>query len=564
MNLNQRLVAAIFFTSYGIRTAITCFAMDLLISVIGSGQLGAYFSIAAVISITSVCSFSFLSQWFSNMSRFIGLHCVIVGAALCCILLGQPELTAKITFLCMVGLGLMIYFSNWSIASIFINPFESRRIFPKLGVCAQFGMLCGSLFAMSSNYGFPKSLYIPIWLGVEVGILMIALFLKTKEKSMQTHVSHGEETQKVGLIKLVSHYRLIPKITVWIFLWGVLFTSIKSLTGKSFGESGINLTALYGGLDLSAAILSAVLLTIIYPKAVKVLHLGTMLFAASILLFVAGTTYLSMNGFTFALMAFLVFKLLEETFITMSISTKFGLYSSQHRDRLRLLSEILSRSAGASFVGVLFLLPSAALPWALAGILAFLVYFGFATRNSFNAEVLNFLDSKEDEERNNAIALFDRVNNEREYSRVISMLENSDDLALRINILNTFSNLKTPRPAPVALNLLIKDDNQPLQIAVLKYLDQVDFRQLDPFLNYKLTLNLKNICTSHYSNVLRSLAIRVLLKKSPLSQTVDFVVQALNDSDDRVIANAIDGLNYVNYPGVVDLLKPFLNHKVQE
>ena len=99
-------------------------------------------------------------------------------------------------------------------------------------------------------------------------------------------------------------------------------------------------------------------------------------------------------------------------------------------------------------------------------------------------------------------------------------------------------------------------------MAMLKYLDQVNFQELDPFLNFKLTENLKEICSSRHSNILRSIAMRVLIQKSPARETVEFVISALTDKDERVVANAIDGLNYVNYPGVVDVLLPFLNHEV--
>ena len=562
MNLSQKLVSFIFFISYGIRTAITCFAMDQFISVLGSQKLGTYFSISAVISIVSVCTFSLLNKKLSNLSRFIGLHFFILASAISCIIVGRPEFTAQVTFLCMIGLGLMIYFSNWSIASIFINPFESKRIFPLLGVFAQLGMVAGSLFAMGSNYGISKSVYLPCWLLIEVIILCVAIFLKTKESENRDDYEAVSENHKVGIKALVSHYSLIPKMAVWIFLWGITFTGIKSLTGKSFGEFGVNLTALYGGLDLSAAILSALLLTTVYPKALKLLKLGGILLTTSLILFVVGTTYLVFDNFVFAITAFLIFKLLEETFITMSISTQFGLYSSQHRDRLRLLAEILSRSAGAMVVGFLFLVPPDILPWALAGILALLVYFGLGTRTNFHFDVSKFLESKESEEKNNAVALFDRVNNRGECKRVLHLLKTSDDLPLRINILNTFSNLRTPTPALLALDLLMKEKNQSLQIAILRYFDQLDLEELDPFLNYRFIESLKEICSSQYSNILRSLGMRILLQKSPMSETVEFVIKALNDPDDRVVANAIDGLNYVDYPGIVDLLTPFLSHGV--
>ena len=45
---------------------------------------------------------------------------------------------------------------------------------------------------------------------------------------------------------------------------------------------------------------------------------------------------------------------------------------------------------------------------------------------------------------------------------------------LVLNSRNTFSNLKTDTPAPVVLDLVISEKNPTVQMAMLKYLDQVD------------------------------------------------------------------------------------------
>ena len=177
----------------------------------------------------------------------------------------------------------------------------------------------------------------------------------------------------------------------WIFLWGILFTSMKSLTGKAFEVSGHNLTALYGSIELAAAFLSTVLLKWIYPKILKKYQLGTVLLISSLVLFAFGAVFITVQSFYFGILAFLAYKLLEESFITMSISTKFSLYRSQARDRLRLLTEIMARSLGGALIAMIFLLPEIYVNIFLITVLVVMIFLGLKTKTNFNVEVINFL-----------------------------------------------------------------------------------------------------------------------------------------------------------------------------
>ena len=87
---------------------------------------------SAGISIFSILTFTLLSKWLSRYS-FLLLHVTLLTGSAFCLYSGQEDYITKISFLSMVGFGLMIYFSNWSLASVFINPFESKRIFQFLG-----------------------------------------------------------------------------------------------------------------------------------------------------------------------------------------------------------------------------------------------------------------------------------------------------------------------------------------------------------------------------------------------------------------------------------------------
>ena len=144
------------FLSFGMRTSLTCYSFDRLISTIGSKELSLYFSMSAGISIFSILTFTLLSKWLSRLFRFLLLHVTLLTSSAFCLYSGQEDYIAKISFLSMVGFGLMIYFSNWSLASVFINPFESKRIFPVLGMFTQAGMIFGSLLALLSLFGLSK------------------------------------------------------------------------------------------------------------------------------------------------------------------------------------------------------------------------------------------------------------------------------------------------------------------------------------------------------------------------------------------------------------------------
>jgi hypothetical protein len=57
------------------------------------------------------------------------------------------------------------------------------------------------------------------------------------------------------------------------------------------------------------------------------------------------------------------------------------------------------------------------------------------------------------------------------------------------------------------------------------------------------------------------MAIKTFVQRASPEISVSFVIDELNSEDDRVVANAIDGLSHLTYPGVVHLLEPYLKHE---
>ncbi len=569
MSIFQKLVFLIFAVSYLVRTAIACFAMDQFITIVGEDKLGMYFSFAAILTIIGVMGLTVVAKKASSVIQFLLVHLAFVTAAILCTFFLHDRLQAQILFLCMYGMGIFVYATDWSVAGIFITPFESARLFPVMSMAAQVGIFFGTGLAIASSYGLPKSYYMPIWLGIELLLtgLGISLYmiqrakLRVKRSAMFTERPAVEPG--LSLLGIFKHYTMIPKIILWVFLWTFLYTAMLTLTGATFGHSGVNLTALYGIMGLSVAVLSAVVALCVYPLVIKWVRLGAVLLMTSVIVFLVSGPYLALGLFTLAIFVNVIFEMCDGCFVALAVSTKFNLYPTAYRDRIRLLSDILAGSMGAVLVGPLFMLGHNHVIWILTGLFGVLIMLGTYARKSFNQEMFHSLVGNSFEEKQNAVAVFDDVSQGDTYQKMLNILLNdSEDLQIRINVLDTFSSLKVVEPGPQILNLLQTTHNDSLSLAILKYFEMISAKDLDPFSQYKLLETLKTIVKSHASNVLRSLSVKLFIQNGDPLVTVGFVMESLMDSDDRIVANAVEGLNAVCYPGIIQILTPFLNHPV--
>lgn len=563
MRLSQKILCLNFVLSYTAETSVTCLALNLLIKTLGADRLGKYFAISAAISIALVLLSVFASKKISALSRFIFVHTSLAILAISCIVINSTPIQARIIFIAAMGFNLMIYFSNWSITSMFITPFESKRLFPIVSASGQIGVFLGSLFAMAKPLGLTIYHYFITWLIIKFLMISIGLFLRTQFGKKQKYKSESiTARQEIGFLQLFRHYRLVPRLTLWIFIWGIIFTSIITMAGGTFDKSGINLTLLYGILSLASAVIASLFASVIYPKVLKLFKLGNILVISSIIAFISGGTYLLSNIFIIALIVYTLYMVLDGGVITLTLSTEFGLYPANRRDRIRLVAEILANSAGAVCIGFIFALPKALIPWTIAVLFLTVLIIAFLSRQGYIREVLQFLNSRDQEEQVNAIALFDMLDNKEGYSKIIDILVNGNQVPLRLSVLNTFASLGSIKPAPDIIELLKTSTIDPLRIGILHYFGNIEIKRLDPFLQYQLFDTLQEICRSHASNTLRAMAIKIWVQYGPLDKTVGFIMEALRDKDNRVVANAIDGLNYINYPGIVHILLPYLKHEV--
>ena len=212
MTSYQWVIFLAFFSSYTIRTAVTCFALELIISNYGSERLASAYSMAAVITVSAVVLMSLASKRFPAIIRYLLLHGVIAIVAATCLVIDSPAIQAQLAFFCIVGFGLLIYFSNWSVALAYISPFESKRLFPWMGMAAQIGVFCGSILAMLSNLGFPKEYYFPAWFLIECAVIALALTLTRTEESKENSAffflddeeAPKREEEEMGIIRPIS------------------------------------------------------------------------------------------------------------------------------------------------------------------------------------------------------------------------------------------------------------------------------------------------------------------------------------------------------------------------
>jgi len=564
MKTVQKILCVNFILTNTIETAIACFALNLLIKTLGADQLGLYFSYSAMISTALIILSIYVSKKVSSIMRYLVTHIILVGMALVCIFTSSTALQAQLAFIAMMGFGWITYFSKWSVANVFVTPFESKRVFPLINGLAQLGVFLGSIYAMSSLIGDNKSHFFFSWLTVEVILVLFGFYFLalSKNKKEKPKVKKPEEQKSPSLFQVIRQYKFIPSISVWSFLWTLLFTCITTLTGKNFDESGVDLTVLYGLLSLATGLLASIASSLLYPKMVKKTKLGSVLLLSSVFAMMIGGLYLANNIFVVAILAYVTFKLIDGSFAVLAISTELGIYPSGERDRIRLFSEVLSSTVGTASVGLVFLLPETVVPVAVFVLLVLLTLYGFISKKDFNLELSKFLKGKDDEERENAIALFDNIKDQESYHTMLDFLENGSTSLTKVNVIDTFLSLGTLKPVAKLVGLLDKTNDEAVKIALLRYFNSVQLKQIDPFLRHDLYSKLKEISESNSSNVLRSMAVKIWVQNAPEEQAVGFILDKLKNEDDRIVANAIEGLNNMTYPGVQVLLKPFLESEV--
>jgi len=216
MRLPQKILCLIFLLSYTAETSVTCFALNLFIKTVGANRLGGYYAYSAILCILLVLFSIYLSRKISAINRFIGLHTILGVLATICIFTSSETLQAQAVFLAMIGINLIIYFCNWSIVSVFVTTFESKRLFPKISAFGQVGVFAGALFAMGSQVGINKIHYLGAWLIIKILLVLLGIFLRFQpfQEAGLSVEKTSYQTQEEGIIQILRHYKTGPQTYV--------------------------------------------------------------------------------------------------------------------------------------------------------------------------------------------------------------------------------------------------------------------------------------------------------------------------------------------------------------
>jgi len=566
MKISQSLLYSGSFFGLFAKVTMGCAFLDFFISEVGAENLAFYYSASAALTfLISMLLLSFAER-LCSIYIFLTLHSFGLMTAIFCVLIEDPITCAKIGFVSIMGTNIVGYFSMWSLASYLISPFEAKRLFPWVGTLAQMGGLAGAILAIASNpLELDIGLFLTFWICVQSlqlgqGLLLLRLDISKNRNTSYKKVTPKDKSPKVrSLISILRAYRLPRQLTLFTFLYSSLWFTSLSLIAKTFEKSELDLTSLYGTLDLASALLATFVSVLCYPLLVRKLGLARIIVVSSFIIAAVFLFYLGFPTLTFAIITYIGFRLVDGGMFSIALSNKLTLYPNSDRNRIRLISDILAQSGGFFMVGFLFLLPYNVLIGVIVASLFVLVCLSFFAAKNFNADVSTFLADSSYEPRSNAIALFDQFESEVCYNKFMDIIK-GDNIQLQIEAIETLTKTGNPKALPQMVELVKGPSCQSVKLVALSYIDRTQLDHLDPFIRFSTTNMLRKMGREDPSDTLRGRAIRILLTKEPNEETYNFLLQALQDENLRVVANALEGLGTLNYFGVSELLLPFLNH----
>ncbi|MEC9466448.1 MAG: HEAT repeat domain-containing protein, partial [Myxococcota bacterium] len=301
----------------------------------------------------------------------------------------------------------------------------------------------------------------------------------------------------------------------------------------------------------------------VYGKVLDWSRLGSMQLNCCVVIAVIGLLVGFYPWFAMAVIAWLTTQTVQQGFQEQAQETQMSLYPMRFREAIVFCYDHTFYGIGMCLAGLLVFIEPVYRVGAFAAVVLGMLVMSKRHNDRFARGVVRLLSSNDIEERRNAIALYDRLEAQDEYEEFLYYLNEGSDHETSIAILKTFSALRTVQPMPEILNLLSQENlDNSLRIAILGYIDVLDFKTFDPFLHYRTVETLKKICLESHSNVARAMAIRIFVQNAPAEESVNFVLEELESADNRVVANAIEGLSHLNYPGVVKLLSPYLKHSI--
>ncbi len=555
LRYEHKLLCLLYLITYAARVSVGCFGYDDFITNAGSELVGFYISIAAGLTLFIVFSLLFLFQRFSTEAVLSGLHLMLAFIIIGLFFVADRTVQAKGIFLGISSFGVLYQYGNSLLANRQLTAFENKRIFPVLTIFLQVGAILGTMLALSANFGLPNEVIVGFWLLCEIVTCLLIFRLPKREKE---EVNPGT---KRSFRQLCLEFRLGPQIFLWKVIWGMVTGAMIALTAPWFSQSPIDITALYGALSVVIAVASLLFTSLIYPFMVRHVFYGNHLIFGSIAVAFAFSGFFIAPGFASASVLFFFAFLIENITVILFVETSLRLYGDPDRDVFRLWIDIIAPIAGNALVFLIFLMPKGYLVVALAITLAALTVTSFAVHWAMIIDSQVSLDGDRRDRLTNALAIFNAIHIPRLYQRVVGLLSRSRDLEVQKNVLHAFSDLKSPKPLSEVILIMTTTADSSVLMAGMQYIDQLKEFELDPFDQFRLVEVLKEAGFARRNPApTRALALKLLIRYWQLDQTLAMVKGVLASNQPRQIADTIEAMRHLEYPGVRHWLLPFLQH----
>ena len=243
---------------------------------------------------------------------------------------------------------------------------------------------------------------------------------------------------------------------------------LQVLVAEQFAARTTDLAELYGALVLGAIALSYFSTSFIYPTVVRWYRLGNILTVCSVLATILIAGYISFPIFTLAALIFISFEMLNNSIKAPAIDEQLNLYPGRHRYHFRLLVEVATPSIGGLFVSLMLFAPTWVGGLSIALVILLAISLARRAGKAFNEEVMQLLVSENEQERRNAIDLYDHLEQQDDYERFLQELVEGEPLD-QYQYPSDVRLACTHKPLPEILDMLEPEMDNSLRIAVLRY-----------------------------------------------------------------------------------------------
>ncbi|MFA5880099.1 MAG: hypothetical protein WC860_08010, partial [Candidatus Margulisiibacteriota bacterium] len=566
MNFQQKLITILFFLFALLVIFPISLCTQIVLTNLGFKELSLLLSLAFIVQLIlnvfsltidkkSLLKFLFCVQIFvfpTIIISFFWVHAFI------------PILLISIS---SFGMLLLSRSMMWAIAGNYFNTFEAKKYYPFITAVNQYGNILSSIISILALVGVGIHAYLLIWLFIHFLILLIfALILCFSKHSLPVKKTNMKipnvikiKKDIIALLKGFFKYQAALPILIMIFLYAFIATTSTTLFAATFKDNQFNLIALYGVLSIIGYSFSLVFLKFINSFSQNKFGKAIAYTLISGIFVLAIAPYFIKDLFVFAVIGYLMAtSYVREYTLTTNLFIK--IYNRDFASKFQILSKSIVYSLGCSVVFLVFFVPKPYLSYLMLFLLVVFFLSVLFLAKKFNRETLNFLTiAKDKEEKYNAINICDQMNDPKIYKQILEILKTDEDFNNVVGMINNFTSLKTKKPFAEIIDLYLTTKNYQIKIAILKYLDEgINFKQLDPFFKYEMLSMLESDVIGSTLSYIRSFALKIIIQKGTLDHSMNLLHKMLVSNNKRDIANAIEGLNFLNYPGIAKFIESYL------